>query len=216
LFGHHYSHLWWDFRGIQDSLMRAHGIDWAENARRATLAQRAYAIRNPSGFRGYGERLWGLSACDGPLDGTLTIDGRKREFHTYSARGASRDEIVDDGTIAPTAAGGSIAFAPEVCIPVLMAMRHDWGAHAFNAYGFVDALNPTLNVATRVPQGQVVPGTGWFDTDQLGIDQGPIVAMIENLRTGLVWRTMRRNPYVVRGLKRAGFTGGWLDSTGTR
>lgn len=216
LFGHHYSHLWWDFRGIQDSLMRAHGIDWAENARRATLAQRAYAIRNPSGFRGYGERLWGLSACDGPLDGAVVIDGRKREFHTYSARGASRDEIVDDGTIAPTAAGGSTAFAPEVSIPALMAMRADWGAQGFNAYGFVDALNPTLNVKADVHQGRIVPGVGWFDTDQLGIDQGPIVAMIENLRTGLVWRTMRRNAYVVRGLQRAGFTGGWLDSVATR
>jgi hypothetical protein len=53
---------------------------------------------------------------------------------------------------------------------------------------------------------------GWFDVDALGIDQGPILAMIENQRSGLLWRTMRKNPGVVRGLRRAGFTGGWLES----
>jgi ABC-type dipeptide/oligopeptide/nickel transport system permease subunit len=75
----------------------------------------------------------------------------------------------------------------------------------------VDALNPTLQVATTVPQGRVVAGVGWYDTDRLGIDQGPILAMIENYRSGLVWRTLRRNPHVVRGLRAAGFRGGWLD-----
>jgi hypothetical protein len=214
LFGHHYSHVWLDLDGIQDSLMRARGIDWFENARRATLAQRAYAIRNPGGFRGYGERLWGLTACDGPLGGTVVIDGRPRRFDTYAARGASFQQVIDDGTVAPTAAAGSVAFAPEIVVPLLVAMREDWGGDVFQRYGFVDALNPTLNVATGVQHGRVVPGVGWFDTDQLGIDQGPILAMIENWRSGLVWRTMRRNAHVVRGLKRAGFTGGWIDSVG--
>ena len=81
-----------------------------------------------------------------------------------------------------------------------------------NDYGFLDAFNPTLAGATvRLETGRIVPGIGWFDADQLGIDQGPIVAMIENYRSELVWRTMRKNPYIVAGLKRAGFTGGWLD-----
>ncbi|MGQ0640619.1 MAG: glucoamylase family protein [Gemmatimonadaceae bacterium] len=57
---------------------------------------------------------------------------------------------------------------------------------------------------------RVVTGKGWFDTDYLGIDQGPIVAMIENYRSGLVWDRMKRSPYIVTGLCRAGFTGGWL------
>jgi hypothetical protein len=211
LFGHQYPQVWLDLRGVQDSLMRARGLDWFENSRRATLAQRAYALANPGGFRGYGERLWGLTACDGPVDDSITIAGRRRGFRTYAARGASFQETVDDGTVSPAAAGGSIAFAPEVVIPVLMAMREDWGEHAFNRYGFVDAFNPTLDVPARVQHGRVVPGVGWFDTDQLGIDQGPILVMIENHRSGLVWRTMRRNPHVVRGLRAAGFTGGWLD-----
>ena len=216
LFGHQYSHVWLDLRGIQDSVMRARGLDYFENSRRATLAQRAYAIANPGGFRGYGVRLWGLTACDGPVDATVTIAGRVRAFRTYAARGASFTEVTDDGTVSPSAAGGSVAFTPEVVIPTLMAMRADYGSDAFSKYGLVDALNPTLDVAVPVHHGRVVPGVGWFDTDHLGIDQGPILAMIENHRSRLVWRTMRRNPHVVRGLRAAGFTGGWLDSVPER
>jgi hypothetical protein len=215
LFGHQYSHVWIDFRGIQDAYMRGKGIDYFENSRRATLAQRAYGIANPSGYAGYGERLWGLSACDGPLNGTVEIGGRARAFHTYEARGASFTGVNDDGTIAPTAAAGSIAFAPELVVPTLIAMRDDYGVRLFGRYGFVDALNPTLRSAPRVQHGQVDSTLGWFDTDYLGIDQGPILAMIENHRSGLVWRTMHRNPHLVRGLRRAGFTGGWLDSLTT-
>ena len=212
LFGHQYTQVWLDLRGLQDSLMRAHGIDWFENSRRATLAQRAYAIANPGGFKGYGERLWGLTACDGPVDDSVTVDGRRLGFHTYAARGASFREIIDDGTVAPAAAGASVAFAPEAVVPVLLALRETYGERVFGAYGFVDALNPTLDVPARVSQGKVAPGVGWFDGDRLGIDQGPILAMIENHRSGLVWRTLRKNPHVVRGLRAAGFTGGWLDS----
>jgi hypothetical protein len=211
LFGHQYSHVWLDLKGIQDSLMRAHGIDWFENSRRATLAQRAYAVANPGGFKGYGERLWGLTACDGPLDDSVTVAGRRRGFSSYAAHGASFREVIDDGTISPAAAGGSVAFAPEIVVPALIAMRETYGDHVFGPYGFVDALNPTLDVPTRVQHGTVVPGLGWFDGDRLGIDQGPILAMIENHRSGLVWKTLRKNPHIVRGLRVAGFTGGWLD-----
>ncbi len=212
LFGHQYSHVWIDFRGIQDAYMRGKGIDYFENSRRATLSQRAYAIDNPNRFRGYGENVWGLSACDGPIDGDLKIDGRNVRFMTYAARGAALGEIRDDGTIAPTAAISSIAFTPEVAIPAMEEMHRRWGEHLVSKYGFLDSFNPSLTVATRTQHGKVVAGVGWFDGDYLGIDQGPIVAMIENHRSGLVWETMRRNPHIVRGLKKAGFTGGWLDT----
>ena len=182
LFGHQYSHVWIDFRGIQDANNRAHGIDYFENSRRATLAQHAYAVDNPKHWRDYGDKIWGLTACDGPKE-------------TYMARGATEGDIRDDGTIAPTAAVSSIAFAPELAIPAIHEMQALYGDKLYSKYGFVDAFNPTLD---------------WFDADYLGIDQGPIVAMIENHRSGLVWKTMRKNPHIVRGLKRAGFTGGWL------
>jgi len=216
LFGHQYSHVWLDLRGIQDEFMRQKDIDYFENSRRATLAQRAYAIANPQGFAGYGEHAWGLSACDGPLNQVVTIAGRERRFETYSARGASFTEVKDDGTLAPTAAGGSIAFAPEVAVPALMEMARANGDRLFGRYGFLDAFNPTLRLPIPTQHGAVDTTKGWFDTDYLGIDQGPILAMAENHRSGLVWRTMRRNPYIVRGLERAGFSGGWLDSVSTR
>ncbi len=212
LFGHQYSHIWVDFRGIRDAYMRERGIDYFENSRRATLSQREYARANPAGWRGYDASVWGLSASDGPLDSTLVIDGRRREFHTYWARGAATTELNDDGTIAPTAAAGSIAFAPEVVIPSLVAMRDRYGAPLFGRYGFIDAFNPTLrNAGPPLHHGHIVEGLAWFDADYLGIDQGPIVAMAENWRSGLVWKLMRADADVVRGLCRAGFTGGWLD-----
>lgn len=211
LFGHQYSHVFIDFRGIRDAYMRGKGIDYFENSRRATLAQRAYAVANPLGWDAYGHDVWGLTACDGPTDATLSVRGQKRTFHTYWARGAGLGWDADDGTLAPTAAASSLPFAPEIVTGALNEMRRRWGDHVYGRYGLVDAFNPTFRFDVRVHHGKVVPGVGWFDTDSLGIDQGPIVAMIENYRTGLVWRTMRRNPHVVKGLRRAGFSGGWLD-----
>ncbi|NIJ33298.1 glucoamylase family protein [Sphingomonas oligoaromativorans] len=209
LFGHQYSHVWIDFRKIQDDFMRSKGSDYFENSRRATIAQRNYALANPLGWRGYDANLWGLTACDGPGDVTIDINGEQRTFHSYLARGVG---AVDDGTLAPTAPGGSIPFAPEICIPALMAMRDRYGDHLYGTYGFYDAFNPTFQAVGKAQNGRVIPGQGWFDTDWLGIDQGPILAMIENYRTGLIWSIMRRNPYIRAGLTKAGFTGGWLSA----
>ncbi len=213
LFGHQYAHVWIDFRGIRDSYMRNKGTDYFENSRRATIAQRQYAITNPLGWRGYGENVWGLTASDGPLDSTLTINGTPRRFHSYWARGVSATEQRDDGTIAPTAAVSSIVFAPELTVPATVAMREGFGGIAFSTYGFLEAFNPTLRDPTLpLRHGRVDPQHGWVDVDYLGIDQGPIIAMLENWRSELVWKTMRTNPYIVRGLRRAGFTGGWLNT----
>jgi hypothetical protein len=210
LFGHQYSHVWIDFRGIQDAYMRSKGIDYFENSRRATQSQRTYAIANPGHWRGYGANFWGLTAVDGPHDTTVVIDGVTRQFHTYTARGAAADYVMDDGTLAPTAPAGSIAFAPEIAVPALIAEREKYGTDLFTNYGFVDSFNPTFQLPITPHHGHVVAGVGWFDNDYLGIDQGPIVAMIENYRSDLIWKTMRKNPYIVAGLKKAGFTGGWL------
>ena len=212
LFGHQYSHIFIDFRGIQDEYMRGRGIDYFENSRRATLAQRAYAIANPMGWTGYGADAWGLTASDGPADITRTVNGQERRFWTYSARGTSHTETRDDGTLAPTALGGSIPFAPEVTIPALHAIRERYGAGVWGEYGFWDSFNPTFTW-TDVPlrHGRLVPDVGWVDGDYLGIDQGPIVLMIENYRSGLIWEELKQSPYIVEGLRRAGFTGGWLN-----
>jgi hypothetical protein len=212
LFAYQYSHVWIDFRGILDPYMRARGLDYFENSRRATYAHRQYSIDNPGHWRGYTDSVWGLTASDGPADTVVTVDGVRRQFHTYWARGASTIETTDDGTIVPTAAASSIAFAPEIVIPAIKSMRRLYADDLFSTYGFVDAFNPTFaGIARGAHPGRDTP-RGWFDIDYLGIDQGPIIAMTENYRTGLIWRLMRKSPYIRQGLRRAGFTGGWLDS----
>ncbi|HEX9162459.1 MAG TPA: glucoamylase family protein [Thermoanaerobaculia bacterium] len=210
LFGYQYSHIWIDFRGIQDDYMRGKAIDYFENSKRAAYAQQAYAMANPGRWKGYGETIWGLTACDGPVDAELTINGTTHKFKTYSARGPSPQYTIDDGTLAPTAAASSVAFAPDIAFPAIEEMRRRYGDRLYQQYGFLDSFNPTLDFETHVQAGHIVPGIGWFDVDYLGIDQGPIVAMVENYRSGLVWRVMRGNPHIIAGLKRAGFTGGWL------
>ena len=214
LFGHQYSHVWIDFRGIQDDFMRGKGIDYFENSRRATLAQRAYGADNPADWVGYSDRIWGWTASDGPKDssGEYRVAGEARDFFTYRARGVSAQRVVDDGTVVPTAAGGSVPFAPRETIAALMAMKERYGDRLYTRYGFRDAFNPSFTFTEAGSRSGIVdPETGWVANDHLGIDQGPILAMMENHRSGLVWKVMRRNPHIRRGLERAGFTGGWLD-----
>jgi hypothetical protein len=211
LFIHQYSHIWIDFRRIHDSYTREKGVDYFENSRRATYAQRAYATANPTGFRDYGENMWGLTACIGPGGGKALVSGREVQFHTYWARGASSGDIRDDGTIAPTAAAGSLPFAPEIVLPALKEMQKRYGARVFRRYGFIDAFNPTVAAIGLKPASGTVHPDGWFTDNYLGIDQGPIVLMAENHRSGLVWEVMKKNPHLVRGLCRAGFAGGWME-----
>jgi hypothetical protein len=212
LFGHQYAACWIDLRGVSDAYLREKGIDYFENSRRATLAQRQYAIANPGGWRDYGADVWGLTACDGPANIERDYNGKSRRFHTYMARGAAADAVIDDGTIAPTAAGGSIPFAPKETIHALKTMRERYGDRLYGEYGFRDAFNPSFRYTDVRPQrGVIDPEHGWFDSDYLGIDQGPILLMAENHRTGFVWDLMKKSPYIRAGLERAGFAGGWLD-----
>lgn len=212
LFGHQYSETWIDFRGIRDAPMRAAGFDYFENARRATYANRAWCAANPMGWAGYSDTIWGLTACDGPAGVTLPWRGKPARFAAYSARGpADQPDGFDDGTIAPTAALSSIAFAPEIVIPAAEALARFQGGRLYGRYGFIDAFNPSFrDVTVPVSNGRVDPELGWIGGDYLGIDQGPILSMIANWRSDTIWRVMRRVPQIRRGLTRAGFTGGWL------
>jgi hypothetical protein len=210
LFGHQYSHMFIDFRGIRDAPMRAAGFDYFENSRRETYANRAYCTANPMRWRGYSNRIWGLSACDGPGSFELPYRGEKRTFFGYSARGPVHEpDGRDDGTIAPTAALGSLPFAPEIVIPCAEALRSQ--PRLFDRYGFKDSFNPSFTYAeAKVESGSVNPRLGWVARDYLGIDQGPILLQAANYRDDFVWRYMRQVPAIRRGLLRAGFTGGWL------
>ena len=213
LFGHQYSHAWIDFRGIQDAPMRLRGTDYFENTRRATYAQRAYAIANPKGWFEYGANVWGFTACDGPgwLHDTDRA-GRARFFLDYRARGTGQAMTLDDGTIAPTAALSSLPFAPEIVIPAIAEMHARYGRFIYSKYGFLDSFNRSLTSTTvRLTNGRVDPGFGWVASDYLGIDQGPMLAMIGNYRNEIVWGPMRQCLPLRLGLQRAGFRGGWLE-----
>ena len=214
LFGHQYTHVWIDFRGIRDDYMASKDTDYFLNSRTATYAQRQYAIENPMGWTGYSAEIWGVTACDGPGEFMLPFNGEQREFRAYSARGVAGNHGFDDGTIAPTAAGGSIAFAPEIAVPALRAIYDNYGDYLYGDYGFRDAFNPSFRYDVQPVAGRIINGVGWVGADYIGIDQGAILAMAENYETELVWNIMKNNPYVRAGLERAGFTGGWLSGTG--
>jgi hypothetical protein len=200
LFIHHLSHMWIDFRGIQDAYMRSKAIDYFENSRRAVYAQQAYAMRNPKKHAGYGRFSWGVTASDGPGPAVQRINGRKVRFYDYLARSIPYGP--DDGTLAPWAVAGSLPFAPEVVLPSLERINKDY-PEMTSKYGFKCSYNPTFNSGNK---------KGWVSKGYYGLDQGPIVMMIENYRSGLIWRLMRRCPYIINGLRRAGFCGGWLGS----
>ena len=213
LFGHQYSHMFIDFRGIRDAFCRTQSadapFDYFINSQRGVAEQQRYAVENRMGWKGYSADVWGLTACDGPGDFKQVIDGREREFFSYSARGPGER---DDGTIAPTAAASSLPFAPEAVTHCVKSMKRLYGRGIYTEYGFLDSFNPTLTRRDGALQhGKIVPGVGWVDGDYLGIDQGPIVVMTENHRSDIVWRFMRGEPNLTRGLKAAGFTAGWLE-----
>jgi len=121
------------------------------------------------------------------------------------------EEVFDDGTIAPTAVIGSLPFAEEIVVPATREMHKRYGQYIYGKYGFVDAFNPSFDYDVPLKRGRRVRNVGWVATDYLGIDQGAIISMIENHRSELMWRVMRRNPHIWRGLTLAGFEGGWLE-----
>lgn len=207
LFMHQFSHAWLDLAGIRDAFMHEKGSDYFENSRRATLLHREYARRNPHGFKGYGEDLWGLSANDGPGGFRARIDGERHSFAGYAARGAPFGP--DDGTIAPWSYLASLPFTPELSFSALRHLLHRYPLVAPNLQ-MPSAFNPTL--AGRRGFGP----DGWISNGFYGLDQGIAVMMIENYRSGLIWELTRSNPHVRAGLRRAGFSGGWLAHGGIR
>lgn len=206
LFIHQLSHVWIDFRDIQDSFMRGKSSDYFENSRRATFVQQRYAIENPLGFAGYGEHCWGITASEGPGPSSLKLNGIERRFEDYVARGVPYGP--DDGTLAPWSVVASLPFAPEIVRPAISFCIHQAKLKASNAYGFKAAFNPTHPGSPESSFGY------WVSSWHFGLNEGPIVLMIENERSGLLWRLMRACPYIRTGLCMAGFEGGWLNHPG--
>jgi len=201
LFIHQMSQLWIDFRGLQDAFMRAHASDYFHNSRAAVQVQQRYAIRNPREHAMYGEFCWGISASDGP--GPQHWHGRgEPPWYDYVARGVP--DGPDDGTLAPWAVVASLPFAPDIVLPTIANYRRIQ-LHVANPYGFKASFNPSYPTDRR-------HAVGWVSPFHFGINEGPTVVMIENYRTGLPWKLMHCCAPLVAGLRRAGFSGGWLDT----
>jgi hypothetical protein len=201
LFIHQMSHLWLDFRGIHDDFNRKTGIDYFENSRRATHVQRQYAIENPQGFERYHQYNWGFTASDGPGPAILEVNGVRRVFFDYEARGVPFGP--DDGTISPWGVVASLPFAPEIVIDTVRHAIERLRLKGHNPYGFDASFNATFPERSKGRHGWVSP---WI----FGLNQGPIILMIENHQTELIWRIARKCVYLAEGLRRAGFRGGWL------
>jgi hypothetical protein len=189
LFGHQFSQAFIDYRGLADKYMKEKGIDYFENSRRATYVQREYATQNPKGWVGYDSLCWGFTACDGP-GGQYNFGDKK--FEGYAGRGSSGKDntIAEDGTIAPYGPLSSLPFAPEIVLPTIKSMNARYGKELWGKYGYYDSFNPTAK---------------WVNNDFIGIDEGPMLIMIENFRTGLVWDYVMKDPIIQKGLSKLGF-----------
>ena len=178
LFIHQMSHLWIDFQGIQDEVNRKYEIDYFENSRRATLVQQQYAIKNPLNFNHYSENNWGFTASDGPGPAIIMIEGVEKIFYDYIARGVPFGP--DDGTISPWAVVASLPFAPEIVLSTIHhAIKVLTKTSAFDN-GFDSSFNPAYRIAG-------MEETGWVSPWKFGLNEGPMVIMIENFRTQLIW-----------------------------
>jgi hypothetical protein len=199
LFVHQFSHAWIDLRGIRDRFMREKDCDYFENSRRAVMIQREYGQRNPNEFAGYDEDCWGLTACDGPTVETSSLAPGAGPCLGYAARGVPHGP--DDGTISGPAVLASLPFAPELVLRTASKMLHRYPEMLPHGR-YAASINPSLAGAD---------GAAWVSAGHYGLDQGILVMMIENHRSGLLWRLMRGCRYVRTGLRRAGFRGGWLE-----
>ena len=170
LFVHQYSQAWFDFRNKRDRY-----ADYFKNSVVATDVHRRFCLELKKQFPDYSDALWGITASD-------SING-------YVAWGGPPAMGPIDGTVVPSAAGGSLPFLPDATMRVLRTI-HDHYPKAKCRYGFVDAFNPL---------------TGWYDSDVIGIDIGITMLMAENARTGFIWETFMKNPEAKRGMERAGF-----------
>lgn len=167
IFTHQFPQAWLRLAGLRDG--PPFGIDYFQNSIVATRAHRAYCLSLRSFYSSFSENLWGITASDSDIG--------------YLAWGtvASRHDF--DGTLVPCAAGGSLMFAPEICLPVLRTMYNGFGEYIYGRYGFADAFHPV---------------TRWVNPDVLGIDLGITLLSAENLRSQRVWQWFMADPTIQR------------------
>ncbi|MBL8745211.1 MAG: hypothetical protein JNK58_02525 [Phycisphaerae bacterium] len=203
LFTAFFAHAWIDYAHLHEDNPADFNqhcrppVDWWENSRRIVAMHRRKAVQNPKGLPTLGENAWGLSACDnrdgylvpGLLPKRIEMPGCTPEFD-FSA--VQPEDNYGDGTIAPYAAGSAIIFEPHASLAALHHYRTIdlpplWNDPASGGFGFQDAFNA---------------GTRWVAPDCVAIDQGPLILLIENARTGKVWKWFSNSQNVKAGKER--------------
>jgi len=197
-FIHLFSHAWIDFREIRDKFMCEKKIDYFENTRRAIQVQKSYCLQNPKSFIGYQKNCWGITADEGPSNNKQILSGDEIVFFGYSARGVPYGP--DDGTIAPWASVASLPFDPDSALDAIKHLRETY-PQLQGQYGFKCSFNLSVTPV-------------WCPERFFAMDVGIIIMMIENAQSGLIWNLMKKSSIIQRGLKRAGFNGGWLKGMG--
>src|SRR4029077_4942384 len=170
LFFAHYSYMGLHPRGLRDRF-----TDYFQTNRNMALINRAYCVKNPKHFAGYGTNCWGLTASDGPKG--------------YLAH--APDDRDDEGTMTPTGALASFPYAPEASMAAFKHFYRDLGDRIWGIYGPLDAFNESQD---------------WISPIYMGLNQAPIAVMIENYRTGLIWKLFMSNPEIKPMLDGIGFT----------
>ncbi len=179
LFTYQYSHAFVDFRNIVDK----NGVNWFQNSVNATIANRQYAIDESDTFKTFGENSWGMTACDGP----------KGYSGKYGAKpsGFDDNQHVNDGTIPPSGAIGSIVFLEDKVKDAIMYFETINGLKG--TYGYKDAYN----FENEQP---------WIAPDVIGINKGITLLMLANYQNEFVWDTFMEIEYIQDGLDNLEFT----------
>ncbi len=219
LFTAFFAHCWIDYASLGPDDPRAHGmdhraaVDWWENSRRLVNLHRDKAIANPEGLPTFGPDAWGLSACDGP-DGYL-VPGVYPERVEMLGAEAGGDYPPHDprdqwggGVVAPYAAASSLVFEPDLAI---RAMRHFRGIRDDSGRDLAWLGAPADSIRSPESKGRYGFADSyrggedpWRASDTVAIDHGPMLILIENARSGLIWDCFHRDERVAAGLERLG------------
>ncbi len=155
--------------------------DYFQNSKQATLAHRQFAMDHQNQYKSYGPNSWGFTATEGPSG--------------YKAYAAPPGWVLHDGTIAPTGCISSIAFTPNESIACMNFIDQNYKNKLWGRYGFSDSFNVDRK---------------FYSTKVFAINQAPMMIMIENYRSGLVWNTMNHSSWIKQGLQKAGFHEGTI------
>jgi hypothetical protein len=189
LFWSHYSFIGIDPRNLSDKYANY----WEHNVAHTNINFQ-HCVENPHNYKGYSENCWGLTASysvRGAADYFLGKTNQKPVANTTDFGYAAHHPGFDLGVISPTAALSSVPYAPDEVLPVIRHFYENLGDRLFGKYGFYDAFSEEYN---------------WFPQRYLAIDQGPIVVMIENYRSGLIWNLFMNDPDVQNALKKLEFS----------